>query len=67
LSAIDVQKPRSAFKTEHPDSALRLELRAGEWMLWEGRVHRFEGLKGSRARILEFGMESVMAKVKPSF
>ena len=36
-----------------PNSALRLELRPGEWVLWEGRPHRFESLKGARARIRE--------------
>jgi putative transposase len=30
-------------------------LRAGEWVLWEGRVHRFEDLKGGRARITDSG------------
>jgi len=28
-------------------------LRPGEWVLWEGRPHRFEALKGVRARIRE--------------
>lgn len=34
-----------------PTSALRLELRPGEWVLWDGRPHRFEGLIEDRARI----------------
>jgi len=38
-------------KTEPPESALCLELRSGELVLWNGRVPRFEGLKGDRARI----------------
>jgi putative transposase len=37
------------------DSALRLELRPGELVLWEGRVHRLQSLKGVRARIQENG------------
>jgi hypothetical protein len=41
--------------TAPSDSALRLELRPGEWVLWEGRVHRLESLKGLRARIQETG------------
>jgi putative transposase len=32
-------------------SALRLDLRPGEWVLWSGRPHRFESLRGARARI----------------
>jgi hypothetical protein len=32
-------------------SALRLELSPGEWVLWSGRPHRFESLRGARARI----------------
>ena len=38
-----------------PDSALRLELRSGELVLWEGRVHRLKSLTGVRARIQESG------------
>jgi putative transposase len=33
------------------NSALRLDLRPGEWVLWSGRPHRFESLRGARARI----------------
>jgi|SRR5882757_1520219 len=33
------------------NSALRLDLRPGEWVLWSGRPHRFESLRGTRARI----------------
>src|SRR5882724_8036116 len=33
------------------NSALRLDLRTGEWVLWSGRPHRFESLRGTRARI----------------
>lgn len=33
------------------NSALRLDLRPGEWVLWSGRAHRFESLRGTRARI----------------
>jgi hypothetical protein len=32
-------------------SALRLELRPGEWVLWDARPHRFESLMNDRARI----------------
>ena len=32
-------------------SALRLELRPGEWVIWDGRPHRFESLMNDRARI----------------
>jgi putative transposase len=32
-------------------SALRLELRPGEWVLWDARPHRFESLTNDRARI----------------
>jgi hypothetical protein len=35
--------------------ALRLELRSGELVLWEGRVHRLQSLEGVRARIQETG------------
>jgi len=44
----------SAERFTDPDdlnSALRLELRPGEWVLWSGRPHRFESLRGARARI----------------
>lgn len=32
-------------------SAIRLELRPGEWVLWDTRPHRFETLLGDRARL----------------
>jgi len=32
-------------------SALRFELRSGEWVLWDARPHRFESLANDRARI----------------
>ena len=32
-----------------PTSAVRLELRPGEWVLWDARPHRFERLRGDRA------------------
>jgi hypothetical protein len=32
-------------------SALRLELRPGEWVLWDARPHRFESLMNDRTRI----------------
>jgi hypothetical protein len=32
-------------------SALRLELRPGEWVLWDTRPHRFEILLGDRAQL----------------
>jgi hypothetical protein len=32
-------------------SAVRLELRPGEWVLWDARPHRFEGLTGDRATL----------------
>jgi putative transposase len=32
-------------------SAVRLELRPGEWVLWDARPHRFEGLSGDRATL----------------
>jgi putative transposase len=51
LSAIDVQKRGELTKTELPDSALRLELRSGELLLWDNRVHRLEELTGDRAQI----------------
>jgi hypothetical protein len=38
---------------ELPDSALSITLRTGEWLLWNGQPHRFESLKGERARIRE--------------
>ena len=37
--------------TEAISSALRLELRPGEWVLWDARPHRFESLVQGRARI----------------
>ena len=37
--------------TEAISSALRLELRPGEWVLWDARPHRFESLANDRARI----------------
>ena len=44
----------SAERFTEPDglnSALRLDLRPGEWVLWSGRPHRFESLRGACARI----------------
>ena len=35
--------------TDTAISALRLELRPGEWVLWDTRPHRFEFLLGDRA------------------
>jgi len=32
-------------------SALRLELRCGEWVLWDARPHRFESLKNDHVRM----------------
>jgi putative transposase len=37
--------------TEAISSALRLELRPGEWVLWDARPHRFESFAQDRARI----------------
>ena len=37
--------------TEAISSALRLELRPGEWVLWDARPYRFESLEKDRARI----------------
>jgi putative transposase len=39
------------MSTEGIFSALRLELRPGEWVLWDARPHRFESLANDRARI----------------
>ena len=39
--------------TEAISSALRLELRPGEWVLWDARPYRFESLEKDRARIRE--------------
>jgi putative transposase len=36
-----------------PESAITIILQSGEWVLWNGRPHRFEGLNGERARIRE--------------
>src|SRR5271168_1845042 len=44
---------RKRTTTAPPDSALRLELRPGELVLWGGRVCRLESLRGARARIQE--------------
>jgi putative transposase len=44
----------SAERFTDPDglnSALRLDLRPGEWVLWSGRPHRFESLRGACACI----------------
>lgn len=44
----------SAERFTHQDSlnsALRIDLRPGEWILWSGRPHRFQSLRGTRARI----------------
>jgi hypothetical protein len=37
---------------ELPDSALSIADRAGESLVWNGRPHWFESLKGGRARVL---------------
>jgi hypothetical protein len=37
--------------TDTAISALRLELRPGEWVLWDTRPHRFEFLLGDRAQL----------------
>jgi hypothetical protein len=37
--------------TEAISSALRPELRPGEWVLWDARPHRFESMEKDRARI----------------
>jgi hypothetical protein len=56
LVRISCPNPRRRLTTTAPpDSALRLDLRPGEWVLWEGRVHRLESLRGVRARIQETG------------
>ena len=34
-----------------PVSALRIDLRPGEWALWQGRIHRIEWLIGEHVRI----------------
>ena len=39
--------------TEAISSALRLELRPGERVLWDARPHHFESLEKDRARIRE--------------
>jgi putative transposase len=44
----------SAERFTDPDSlnsTLRLDLRPGEWVLWSGRPHRFESLRGAYAHI----------------
>ena len=46
---------RRSTTTAPPDSALRLELRPGELVLWDGRVFRLDSLRGVRARIVESG------------
>jgi hypothetical protein len=46
---------RRQTTTAPPDSALRLELRAGELVPWDGRVFRLDSLRWARARILEAG------------
>ena len=54
LSAFSVQiHGEGPTTTAPPDSALRLELRPGELVLWDGRVCRLESLRGARARIPE--------------
>ena len=35
------------------ESALRFDLRPGNWVLWEGRPCKLESLRGTQARILE--------------
>lgn len=54
MLAIDGQiRGESLTNAALPDSALRLELQPGSWVLWELRVHRFEQLRGHRAQILD--------------
>jgi hypothetical protein len=36
---------------ELPESAITITLQSGEWVLWNGRPHRFESLNGERDRI----------------
>jgi hypothetical protein len=38
---------------EELESALRFDLRPGNWVLWEGRSYEFDSLRGTQARILE--------------
>jgi hypothetical protein len=33
------------------ESAITITLQSGEWVLWNGRPHRFESLNGVRAGI----------------
>jgi len=40
-------------------SALRLDLRPGEWVLWSGRPHRFESLRGACARIRDSSSKEI--------
>lgn len=52
LVRISCPNPRRRLRTTAPpDSALRLDLRPGKWVLWEGRVHRLDSLRGVGARI----------------
>ncbi len=39
------------MRVERVSSAIRLELRPGEWVLWQARPFRFISLHGSAARI----------------
>jgi hypothetical protein len=39
------------MRVERVSSAIRLELRPGEWVLWQARPFRFVSLHGSAARI----------------
>ena len=53
----------SAEKFTDPDglnSALRVDLRPGEWVLWDGRPHRFESLHGARARIRDSNSQKLI-------
>ena len=38
---------------EELESALRFDLRPGNWVLWGGRPNQFDSLRGTQARILE--------------
>ena len=38
---------------EELESALRFDLRPGNWVLWGGRPYKFDSLRGTQARILE--------------
>jgi hypothetical protein len=56
LSAIDVQNRGERSRRQSiPTRRFAWNYDLANGWLWEGRVHRFEGLKGGRARILESG------------